>query len=221
MKKYKLIKWYPGLPFQWKNEEIIATIKGEEIIATIKGEDVSFYHYFNRYICIKEIEQNPEFWENINDDTDINKKIRNIGYQILSFIDSRNYLYNYDKMKDMFIGIDKYKNENEFSLYSMLFENVCVVNYPDRIKIHSIKRLSDNTIFTIGDQIFDIYSQKVTIQKFEFFIDGDLSIIHNFGACLFTNNLVKVVEEKIPIVEEKIPVLLTKEQIEKLEKMLK
>jgi hypothetical protein len=73
-------------------------------------------------------EQHPEFWE----------KIVEKDYEILSFINVNNKIYKLQKDGRYFHYELKY---NEY--------NYCL----SQLKIHSIKRLSDGEVFTIGDKI--------------------------------------------------------------------
>ena len=57
MEEYKLIKWYPGLPERWKNEEII--VQRFALYYCEKGKPSGVLHPF------ESIEGNPEFWEKI------------------------------------------------------------------------------------------------------------------------------------------------------------
>jgi len=57
-KKYKLIMWYPGLPDNWKHEDIV-----------VEKEDEKYPTYKNKKYRIKiycsEVENNPEYWQEI------------------------------------------------------------------------------------------------------------------------------------------------------------
>lgn len=55
VKQYKLKKWYPGLPKEWKlyAEDIIATKRGNNYMAELCG------------IPLDEVENNPEYWKYI------------------------------------------------------------------------------------------------------------------------------------------------------------
>lgn len=110
MKKYKLIKTYPGSP---KLESIAD-----------KKDACNFWYINNGFNNVgKNIDQFPEFWEEI-----VEK-----DYEILSYYQESNvhgkYVY--------------YKSHMEN------WEFIEKQNY----KIHSVKRLSDGEVFTIGNKV--------------------------------------------------------------------
>ena len=61
MKKYKLIKWYPGLPEEWKNQEIYIQKRQYK-----NGPKVGYTNQHYLYEFSPEIiECNPNYWEEI------------------------------------------------------------------------------------------------------------------------------------------------------------
>lgn len=58
MKKYKLLKWYPSLPIEWKQYKEVIVVQTESLRYIFKG-------YYN---CTSEIEGNPDYWEEIKDE---------------------------------------------------------------------------------------------------------------------------------------------------------
>lgn len=137
MSSYKLKQWYPSLPENWKVNDTIS---------------MRFSHYTHDRIGIsskilhsKEVENNPEFWE----------KVVEKDYEILSF-----YYKNIGGKGDTYVDpnyiwFEIYKGSGKWSrafhithLYSTdeILRQSC-------FGIHSIKRLSDGEIFTIGDRI--------------------------------------------------------------------
>src|SRR6056297_1008003 len=56
-RKYKLIMWYPGLPDNWKHEEVVVK----------KKVDAECYHRQNeaKSIYFADVENNPEYWQEI------------------------------------------------------------------------------------------------------------------------------------------------------------
>lgn len=135
MKKYRLKKWYPSLCKTW-------------LTGTIVQKDKDGYYQSDYFHCNvntnedhlgiwwPEIENNPEFWEEVVEKT----------FEILTF-----RYYN-----DCYIsGSDEYSLKKN-GLFS-LSDNDGVFDITDfkNAKIYSVKRLSDNEIFTIGDIIVD------------------------------------------------------------------
>lgn len=130
MKKYKLIKGYPGSKL--KNSIYIA---GKNILQ----DGVEIY--------IGYVKQYPEFWE------EVIKK----DYEILSLKDNfNNKIIN--NLSHLNLN-NLYKTNNEF------------------LDIHSVKRLSDGEIFTIGDEV--CLKQKENYKPIESFILCDNKILVN------------------------------------------
>lgn len=131
MKKFKLIKKYPGSP---KLDTII------ELETAVNGQIVQGKWCYD-------IDKTPEFWEEV-----VEK-----NYEILSFYEPFTYkiLKKDSQLKNEFCVKD-----GKMPFYSL---NKCLRN---DYKIHSLKRLSDGEIFTIGDvvnsQLFDKSSNMIS-----------------------------------------------------------
>jgi hypothetical protein len=135
--KYKLIKKYPGLSSQVE-------------IGDIAEFDVklNYFHINSNYSTQwtkNYFENYPEFWEEMEEN----------NFEILSFTKVKSN----DKIR-FILGKDGcYHLEDtefcKFSLNSLLHQNQCV-DSGDFI-IESIKRLSDNEVFTIGDKVKHSY----------------------------------------------------------------
>lgn len=125
MKKYKLIKKYPGSP---KLGEIIVESKA----SVVQGYFINTYSiedHDSANFQLKNPEDYPEFWEEV-----IEK-----DYEILSYIGN--------KSKNIF-----YLNPPNGKIkYNIL--NKELMNNNKYYDIHSIKRLSDNEKFNIGDNL--------------------------------------------------------------------
>lgn len=143
MKQYKLIQTYPGSP---ELGDIYEKIQG------ICPGGVYMYKNINKPGCCLNaviIEHNSKYWE------EVIKK----DYEILSFICNQNYnklikgeiIYKQDY--NTFEGVSIYDNKTR------IVSQVCneiLLTYP-HWSIHSVKRLSDGEIFTIGDKVFSVY----------------------------------------------------------------
>ena len=117
MKKYKLLKWYPSC-LDLKEGQIITKWIGSAVYSLTKNS-----MFFNP----QEVEENPEFWEEI-----IEK-----DYEILSFKEIASKHHIITKSTDGF----GYQGREENFLKSNDWQ------------IHSVKRLSDGEIFTLGDKV--------------------------------------------------------------------
>lgn len=149
MRKFKLIKEYPGSPEL--NTEIITTnifdIEKRNTFA-IKG-DLSFkldnpFDY-------------PDFWQEV-----IEK-----DYEILLFkhIYGNEYTKSYSKDKSKYCVIPDGSEYTENQL--LVMKDIC---------IYSVKRLSDGKIFTIGDKVQDSLTDKLTnyaVQEITYFYHGE------------------------------------------------
>ena len=125
MKKYKLIKEYPGSDAVG---DIITGIK-----ETMYSKGLGFRNYDWAHV-----ETHPEYWEEVKDD----------AYQIISFSSNR--------WGDRLATLDedgRYTTTTGGRGWSLqeLLEVGASVKSGD-IKIHSVKRISDGEIFTIGDK---------------------------------------------------------------------
>jgi hypothetical protein len=138
MKKYKLIKKYPSLPKDWEEGMEIGYGDRRINLSPCNGK------YTNRHIADSEVINQSEFWEEI-----VEKE-----YEILSVLQPHvNLKYTLIKNKQFgnsYNGDVYYHSGAEIRGFDML----------DKIKnnawkIHSVKRLSDGEIFTVGDKITD------------------------------------------------------------------
>ena len=126
MSSYKLKKWYPSLPKDWKVGMLVTKKDKDDI--DYNPDCIGYYHY--KILCIQ-VENNPEFWE----------KVVEKDYEILSFI---------AKTGD----VSTRKKDGKFSAYGLMGYYAETVYLLSRdYCIHSIKRLSDRAIFSIGESI--------------------------------------------------------------------
>ena len=134
IKKYKLIKKYPGSPeVGWELNDVSCCILGYT--------HLSYEKYVSNY---------PEFWQ------EIIKK----DYEILSFIRINHIEYKgLIKTKDV-DGLFKWDYTNNAFTEDFLLDST-------GFAIHSVKRLSDGEVFTVGDTVLRLKT-KVIIEKFKF-----------------------------------------------------
>lgn len=131
MKKYKLIKEYPNSPKL--NTEIIDHNDYYEIVdKTILTKGFSIPNDIVKY---------SEFWEEV-----VEKE-----YQILSFTVS-DYEYVFNPLLNAYVY-----NTYRYDLKSMLDYLTATTN---PTHIHSVKRLSDGEVFTVGDDIECVSNKK-------------------------------------------------------------
>lgn len=136
MKKFKLIKEYPGSPKL-----------GD--IATQNGLDVIWFRINDSILhLVSDCENYPEFWELVV------KK----DYEILSFLTETGVILIPEfKGFKFFIPKDFAWDGNKHRSEKFMLKN------SDTYKIHSIKRLSDGEIFTIGDLVNNKKLEKITL----------------------------------------------------------
>lgn len=158
MKKFKLIKEYPG----YSKEDI-----GKIAILQNNGFAKNCYQFNNKHYISPNIEEYPEFWE------EIIKK----DYEILSliFIKDDNWLHDLKrgqivKCRSHRNGHLEFETSKGWDAYSGVqgFQGIL----SEAFSIYSVKRLSDGEIFTIGDKIttkgevineFEIINNKLKI----------------------------------------------------------
>lgn len=109
-KQYKLLKWYPSLPKDWEAGTVVEKLYQKYFAETSYGESC---------VLAVEVENNPEFWEEI-----VEKE-----YEILKVKGN-----NTRKIKS-------YDNRQEIG------------NRTYDFSIHSVRRLSDSEVFTVGDTV--------------------------------------------------------------------
>lgn len=143
-KKYKLLKWYPGLPESLKNKK--------DVFAEQQVFDGMYFIYLSPTkgsvsLAKRVVENNPEFWEEV-----VEK-----DYEILYY---------------------KHKHtEKCLNTYDVLrYEIEKCIN--DSWNIHSVKRLSDGEVFTIGDMIRSTTGAYSKV-KIEYINTNSSSIIFN------------------------------------------
>jgi hypothetical protein len=159
MRKFKLIKEYPGSP---KLNTVVMVhgecVNYEKIVTSLDGLP-----------SYKSLINSPEYWE----------EIKEKEYEILSF----------QGINDSII----YNKENTGTDWYKYFNN----EHKNILKIHSVKRLSDGEIFTIGDKVFykwGINNEKgsnFVIDKFKL-SDNEIEIICNFTTKCYLKDLFKV-----------------------------
>ena len=178
MKKYKLKKWYPSLPQDW--------VVGMEIAQGDRGSYSSYSPcsgvYKDYYIVSEIVERNPEYWEEVS-----NKK----DYEILSF----SYPEKWGKKLAVLKEDGRYHTDKcDWKLDALLNIGACVKS--GHVKIHSIRRLSDDETFSLEDKIKQWGTDNyLPIEKIYFNEHNQLSYkLKGVEAPLvgvFTNNTVK------------------------------
>lgn len=124
--EYKLLEVYPGLPEDWEKGMLVEPGDLENSYAPVE-----YSKYPHKWILAKQVENYPKFWE----------KVIEPDYEILSFINLR--------------GETKTKDSNgHFSWDGIEGASPCTLEYELSTKnkfIHSVKRLSDGAVYTVGD----------------------------------------------------------------------
>lgn len=144
MKKYKLVKEYPGSP---KLNTIIESVKSCLGYTCVKTKD-------GKLIDTKDFKNFPEFWQEI-----VEKQ-----YEIISIIcpDIRKEPYIYDG-RSSFI-------HKKFAIIRLerVLSGSLLSNNQFPIYIQSVKRLSDSEIFTVGDNTNFGIIQSIDIQDIKY-----------------------------------------------------
>lgn len=192
IRKFKLIKEYPNSP---KLGSIM------EYYSNWNMYGINQICYYNKDV----VENNSEFWQEIIE--------KDKDYEILSFIGSggliKDRIYRLMSNKQYC-----FEHTNTHSLEWML----SAIGVPDEINpvvIHSVKRLSDNEIFSIGDNVqydpsnkytkYPEYNKPYKIDKFHFDSLGrlvakgynEIDNITNDACVIESKNFRKV--ERVPL----------------------
>lgn len=152
--------------------KLIKTYPGSVLLGTIvKSDDMNQYVTKNITIFSKEeIEGFSEFWE----------EVKEKDYEILDIAYSSGVICRYESP----IITSMYENKDKF-IKSFLAS-------PAGYKIHSVKRLSDGEIFTIGDIISGFSFSSRAIKGFEIMPNGKINIVQDAGfSCLEDINKIK------------------------------
>ena len=136
--KYKLKKWYPSLPKDWEVGQIFIETTCNFGKKYIPENSTNLEDYFTG-IFKSEVENNPDFWEKIEEEYEILKLINTDTGEILS---------------------DKENINSWLEGYAKTIWN-----------INSVKRLNDNTIFTIGDNVYNPNCKSQTFVIESFYLD--------------------------------------------------
>jgi len=140
MKKYKLIKSYPHSP---PLNSIAIPYNGSEGFINHNMKIINPDGVTYGYIHSNLLDEFKEFWQEI---VEIKK-----DYEILSFIDIFGKIYiknnRKDDNEDYFIPKDFSWDGKRHRTEEFLLKN------SNTYKIHSVKRISDNQIFTINDEV--------------------------------------------------------------------
>lgn len=153
--KYELIKEYPGSPELGTIEWFECNDHGGATSKEWRGT-----YCYNSY---------PEFWQ----------KAEEVDYEILSFQDKLNRkIITYRKSKNVFIV--EGARDDEFKGNSLQEELKYV--YDGYYIIHSVKRLSDGEVFTIGDKI-NVFDSVSGVQIKSFDVRTALWVNYDGGSC--------------------------------------
>jgi len=141
MKNYRLKKWYPSLGSKTKKDHVFGK---KVVIEDFKEKYVNQTVPEPKYLDVDEVENNSEFWEEIIEQ----------NYEILSF-----YFHGkiYEKTGEI---SDHYLTGKPYNVFRVKGQTGMITNervetrsFDENFYIHSVKRLSDREIFTIGDRV--------------------------------------------------------------------
>lgn len=134
MKKYKLIKWYPTC----------LSLKEGQIVTEWTGSTCYSLTRSSLFFSPSEVENNPGFWQEVVE----------ADFEILSIeYDGQIYKKSNEIVKKPYCkGQFKYKGEN-LGGWMNAFDPKDSSKIHKNVEIHSIKRLSDGKVFTIGDEV--------------------------------------------------------------------
>lgn len=132
-KQYKLVKCYPGSP---ELGVIVENRNGSIYFPeTNKSWSSTELNYFDKIVT-----NNPEFWEQV-----IEKEFEILELSYVSSSENVKIKYNN--------GIPIVRSDGKCVSNTCQIKEFTKTDWEKYIKIISIKRLSDNTVFTIGDRV--------------------------------------------------------------------
>jgi hypothetical protein len=195
MKKYKLIKEYPGSPE-------LGTIVDYALI----DPATNYANYWGKgckqALPIDLVENQSEFWEEI-----IEK-----DYEILSFVATKKHslesrILTVEEIKK--ISKNSYNNSKLFNLDSYIKNNDGYWN------IHSVKRLSDAEVFTIGDRVeTEIVNQNAcVIYGFEI-VDNQLRVNHTLSYLLNQKYPETYYNKHLHLLNKRKPLFTTEDSVD-------
>lgn len=151
MKNYKLIKKYPSLPSDWE--------LGMEVGMGDRnwGYSPCFMNYFDKCLETKEVENNPEFWELVEElCVPIGTKFKVEGstiYTIYKKEDGRICINWKENKEGVSYSIKEINNLFRAKIWEEVKEYEILDTCPIEGAIYKIKRLSDDEVFTVGDYV--------------------------------------------------------------------
>ena len=171
MKQYKLIKKYPGLPENWEEGMILKINDNFLYYIPCDGK------YSKVHIYKSMIENYPEFWQ----------LIKEKDYEILSFV----CLIHGTPSAQIFIK----KNNDLYTWLNVTYTFNDLINNKS-YAIHSIKRLSDEEKFIIGDKV-KTFNLITSIKSFRILQNNELAI--DFDNNISTTNANNLYKAKQPL----------------------
>lgn len=171
VKQYKLLKWYPSLPKRWEAGMLVG--QGDRT-ATFADYSPCSSKYGSYRISCFEVQDNPEFWEEIKE-----KEYEVLSLRLYGIYLTRGYAETTLRSNGLYLN-DKDNNKEGLYTLEKSFEN--------GFNIYSIRRISDGEVLTIGDTLVDIKNKNLgsfTLKKIEFEVapadkgTGKLSFVHD------------------------------------------
>jgi len=139
MKRFELVQWYPSLKDYFKEGDVVEC--NSKFVDYVKEGD-------NVTIPRKEVENNPDFWKKLEDFKVLSFKVLKDGQ-----VSVKNDVISHCK-HNVYTGVESMGTYT----YDYLMEK-------DRFKIYSVERLSDNEVFTVGDEVIDTVNNRRTVDR--------------------------------------------------------
>lgn len=188
MKKYKLIKKFPDGPELGQ----VAEYQEGNNNYYIKGEGFGTLHY--RY-SVRSVENNPEFWE----------EVKEKEWEIIVFKCTFDEEESFTRLKENGFYMSDDASEQFKRTHPGATLKYMLSDYNDDTStavIHSIKRLSDGEVFTIGDKVYETVTGKKDSWNIKEF---SLKDERCFSCGININNIEKRIEKE--------PILTTEEGV--------
>jgi hypothetical protein len=175
MRKFKLIKKYPSLPTDWENNMEVGT--GDRVLDYSPCSS----KYFDFKISNREVENYPEFWEEIKEFP----KILAFRSQQLNTIYERKGEYFFEKDKNTGSLTEYFLLQPFYEIYQVQTESGEILTIGDKVTWHH-KDLRNLPYCTINKFVFINEVLKIVYKELPSSTHGFYSDLHKYKELLFT-----------------------------------
>lgn len=175
MKEYKLKRWYPSLPSDWKHKETVVVVERDN------GYELHPSHNNLTHEVLRTREVvDTEFWEEL--------KPVSKDYEVLKLKAGENLFAKY---RD-FSGSTRWLRKDAPASEGTYFDLQVGGTYgAQKLEIYSVKRLSDGEIFKIGDEVVNLVNRRMKIVKLYPTDNGEVALKTDWTSSFTLNKIRK------------------------------